>query len=256
MLTPLDLGLVGSTVALGLAGGPHCAVMCGAAQVGVARSCAGPSRAGLLALHAGRAVAYAGAGALLAAGVAWLGGAREASSALAFLWRMANVAAIGFGLWLLWRGEQPAWLAVTRAGAPRLAPVGVAFAGAGAGPSIPIVAAPAARVGPAGRWRAGVAGLGWALLPCGLLQSALVTSALASGPAGGALAMTGFAAASALSMGVAQVAWSRIAASRGGRGPWVDPRLAVRLAGALLVAAAGYALAHDIGRAMGAAWCT
>ena len=120
MITPLDLGLAGSGIALGLAGGPHCAAMCGAAQAGVARACAGPAGEGLLALHAGRVLAYALAGALLAAGVAWLGGAREASSALAFVWRMANVAAIGFGVWLVWRGEQPAWLGIARGPVARL----------------------------------------------------------------------------------------------------------------------------------------
>ncbi len=246
-MTGLDLSLVGTALLLGLAGGPHCAAMCGAAQLGAARACAAPGRDGLLALHAGRLVAYALAGGLLAAGIGWLGGTREASAALASLWRLANAAVIGVGLWLVWTGEQPAWLSFARVlpgGGARLAMAG--------GPATITLHRTSS---PGRRWRAGLVGAAWALLPCGLLQSALVTSALASGAAAGAAVMASFALASALSMALAQAAWTRLLSARPGLAALVNPRLAVRLAGALLVLAAGYALAHDIGRAMGAAWC-
>ena len=55
----MDSALVVSALLMGLAGGPHCAAMCGAAQAGVAGS-GGRSRAasGLLAQQAGRLLGY------------------------------------------------------------------------------------------------------------------------------------------------------------------------------------------------------
>ena len=62
----MDAALVTSAALMGLAGGPHCAAMCGAAcklaaRAGSDGSARGDARA-LLALHAGRAVGYAALG--------------------------------------------------------------------------------------------------------------------------------------------------------------------------------------------------
>ncbi|MDP3083499.1 MAG: sulfite exporter TauE/SafE family protein, partial [Rubrivivax sp.] len=85
--------------------------------------------------------------------------------------------------------------------------------------------------------RAGVAGSFWAAWPCGLLHSALVVAALAPSAAGGAAVMSGFALASAPGLAAAPWLWRRL----GQAGDKVQ-RLATRLAGGLLVAAALWAL--------------
>jgi sulfite exporter TauE/SafE len=94
------------------------------------------------------------------------------------VWTLLHAAAFVLGLWMLWQGRQPVWLESLGRGSARAA-------------------------GPAAGWqrvhgpvKAGAAGLAWAAWPCGLLQSALVLAALANGPAGGALVMTGFAPSS------------------------------------------------------------
>ena len=60
----------------------------------------------------------------------------------------------------------------------------------------------------AGPARAGLAGVCWAVVPCGLLQSALLVAALASGALPGAAVMAAFALASTLGLWLAQGLWS------------------------------------------------
>ena len=234
----LDLALASSALLMGLASGPHCAAMCGAAQGGIARACARNVSTTLATavLQAGRITGYAAAGALLAGGLSWLALAREAEPVLAALWRLAHGAGLGFGLWLLVKGTQPAWLA------------GAATVPAGPGGeqrvhwTLP-------RRGPAS---ACAAGLLWVAMPCGLLQSALLGSALASGPAQGAVVMAVFAAGSAASLYGATTVWRRlIALPTPGR--WQS--LPVRAAGLLLAGSAAWALVMDVGRRAGLAWC-
>ena len=57
----LDAALIGSAALMGLAGAPHCAAMCGAAQT----SLAGGARRPMLLLQLGRLASYAAAGALV-----------------------------------------------------------------------------------------------------------------------------------------------------------------------------------------------
>lgn len=207
-----DVALLAGAALMGAAGAPHCAAMCGATSRAAIGRC-GPATP----FHAGRLLGYAAAGALVASSVGWLGQWSAATPALRPLWAMAQAAALALGVWLLWTGRQPAWLGGTRA--PVLAP---ALAADGWRP----VMAPL---------RSGAAGVAWVAWPCGLLQSALVTSSLASSAATGALAMALFAAGSSFGLwgvhrwvGRADVAW------------------AVRLGGGLLALAAGWALAHGV----------
>lgn len=265
----IDAALAVSALLMGAAGGPHCAAMCGAAQAGVVGACGqGSARPAALALQLGRVVGYAAAGALVAGGIALLGAAREAAAVVGPLWRLLHVAAIAFGGWLLWTGRQPAWWSDTRP-APDLAggvPMRIVRGGltttdghgAGEGHAAREGGAAGAR---SARMRrdvraaglAGAAGAAWVAVPCGLLQAALVTAALASGPAAGAVVMASFALASAVSLQIAPILWRRLVAARGDDARAVAPF--VRLAGALLVAASAYALARDIGKSLGAAWC-
>ncbi|MFN7197705.1 MAG: sulfite exporter TauE/SafE family protein, partial [Hylemonella sp.] len=106
-----------------------------------------------------------------------------------------------------------------------------------------------ARVLAAGRGRAAplLVGMLWALLPCGLLYSALMVAALTSHALQGAAVMALFAAGTAVSMTLGPWLWLRLRGS--GRGDW-----GMRIAGAALAASSAWALwmglAHDA-----APWC-
>jgi sulfite exporter TauE/SafE len=231
-----DAALFASVVAMGLAGGPHCAVMCGAAHAAIAKA-ASPDRPAwaVLAFQAGRVGSYALAGALAGAGLAALAALHEVAPLLRPLWVMAHVAAIAFAGWLVWSGEMPRF-AFARPAAARL-PQGLQ------------------RVHLHGRshaWSAGLAGTCWAAVPCGLLQAALVVAALASTPARSAAAMAAFAVASALSLVAAPWLWLRLA---GPPGRDLGATL-VRIAGLLLLVAAGYAVWHDLQASVAAPYCT
>lgn len=230
----MDAALAVSALLMGLAGGPHCAAMCGAAFGGIAgrHGAAGATRA-MWALQLGRLAGYAAAGALVAASVSGLTALGVIAPVLRPLWAMLHVAAIALGACLLWQGRAPAWLAGagTRAAAA-LQTQPLRF--------VARVPAPA---------RGAAIGACWAAMPCGLLQSALIVAALASGPLQGAVVMAGFAASSALGLMLAPLLWRRVRRAGGGS---LAPTLPVRLAGALLIAASGFALTHGLGDAIAA----
>ena len=234
----MDTALVVSASLMGLAGGPHCAAMCGAACSVVAGPAggAGPrghgaASASLLALHAGRVVGYATMGALAAASVAAIGTFADAAPMVRPLWAIVHVAAVALGVWLAWFGRAPAWLSSAR---PRVAALAQ---------TRPIrVYRSLPRPG-----RAGLAGLAWVIVPCGLLQSALLVSALAASPASGAAVMAAFALASTLGLVLAQRLWSGLRHSGAGERLAAWP---VRAAGALLAGSSLFALWHGLGAAL------
>ncbi|WP_418320948.1 sulfite exporter TauE/SafE family protein [Piscinibacter sakaiensis] len=265
--TAINLGLSSSALLMGLVGGPHCLAMCGAACSAVAGRCGGrrPRRA-LLAWQLGRAVAYSAAGAAVASSVGLLA---QWGSELAWLrpwWLMLHVAALALGLWMSWQGRAPAWLAAPltapaadvtpqRADGRSLAsavislPAGAALRGRGGSASLasalPEAASPA--------WRAGLVGLGWVALPCGLLHAALLTAALGSSALDGAMVMASFAVGSGLSLWVGPSLWlvlTRWLPSRGAErvaganAERFGPKQATRLAGGLLTIGAMWALWH------------
>lgn len=223
---------------MGLAGGPHCAAMCGAAHGAIAhQGGAAQAHRALVALQLGRLVSYALAGGLVALSVGWVRNFEAAAPLLRPLWTMLHVAAIALGLWLVWAGRAPAWLAqVSRQASP---------VAAGTQPLRFFARLPAAR-------RAGLLGLCWGAMPCGLLQSALVVAALASGPVQGAGVMAGFAVASSISLWLVPRLWLRFGARAGRVG---ESALPVRLAGVLLAGASLFALAHGLGSAIAQALC-
>ena len=226
----MDGALVATALLMGLAGGPHCAAMCGAACTAIAGR-GGALSTPMLALHAGRVVSYAAAGALLAGGVSGLGSFDTAAPLLRPLWGMVHVGAIALGGWLLWAGRAPRWLSLP---SPRVAAL------AGAQPIRVVRSLPA----PA---RAGLAGACWAAVPCGLLQSALLVAALGSGPASGAAVMAAFALASTLGLWLAQGVWLALRGAGDGRR---YAALSVRAAGALLLGSSAFALWHGLGKAL------
>ena len=170
-----------SALLMGLVGGPHCVAMCGAACAGIARG-AGDGRAGTLALwrfQFSRLLGYSLLGALAGGtveGLAWMG---THTAVLRPLWILLHVAALLLGLILLFRGRQPSFVdgwgqAVWRSIRPALSRLG---------PHAPVVL-----------------GLGWALMPCGLLYSALLVASLSASALSGALLMAAFAIGTMVSL--------------------------------------------------------
>jgi sulfite exporter TauE/SafE len=231
----MDAALAASAFLMGLAGTPHCAAMCGAACGALAPARPGdPGTRRRLALHAARILSYSLAGALVAASVAGIAVVAHARM-LQPVWTLFHVAAIAFGLWLLWSARTPAWFGAAPARLER-------FTG-----SSPVRFV--RRLPPSGR--AGLAGLAWVALPCGLLQSALVVAALASSALSGALVMAAFATASAIGLWLGPAAWHFL--RRGGRNTGAGAgSVAIRLAGLLLAGSSLFAVWHGLGAAIDA----
>ena len=218
--------LAATAVLMGLAGGPHCIAMCGAACAGIGQ--AGAPR-GTLAIgwfQVGRLTGYTLLGALAAASMQGLGWLTVQSAALRPLWTMVHVAAVLLGAMLLIWARQPAWL---ERGARRV---------------WARVRTVTQRFGLAAPLGVGVA---WALLPCGLLYSAAMVAALAGSVTGGAAVMALFALGSGLTLWLGP--WLLLRLGRSGRGAW-----GMRLAGLALLLTSAWGLwmglMHDQ-----APWC-
>jgi hypothetical protein len=217
----LDLSLVLSGLLMGAAGAPHCWAMCGATSAAVTRRCGRSS----LAFHAARIAGYTAAGIVAASSAGLLAEMGRATPALRPLWTLLQVAAFALGTWLLATGRQPAWMsAQPRVLSPQLARDGWQR-----------------MAGPA---RAAALGAVWVAWPCGLLQSALVVAALASTPWAGGLVMAGFAVASATGLLAMPRLWSRVGGHA--RADGVAAAWAVRVSGACLLLASGWALGHGL----------
>jgi sulfite exporter TauE/SafE len=257
---------------MGLAGGPHCVAMCGVACAGLARAARGGVRtvqepihfqAGasgaspvevssatsasdlpfVLFFQLGRVLGYAALGGLAAASMQGLGWLTVHSAALRPLWSLLHIAAIALGLVLLWRAAQPVWL---EQGAQALwrrvqrfmhrrSSSDDGLGGRGARASLLLI------------------GSLWALLPCGLLYSALLIATLTGQAWQGAAVMALFALGTAVSMTLGPWLWLRLGQGAAQRNP-VWQNLGVRLAGLALVLSSAWALwmglAHDT-----APWC-
>lgn len=261
---------------MGLGGVPHCAAMCGAA-------CAAflPRGVPLVSLL-GRCLGYAVLGAVAAAS---FGAAAQWGRHFSFLqplWMLAQALVLVLGLLLLVTGGMPRWLdgvgqQVYRALRERLSRNAL-FAEGG---SLRLV------------WPL-VAGMAWALLPCGLLYAAVMVAALAPDPMGGALVMLSFAlpgafgvwaapavlrwianwrrqvpaesdATASVQGALAPVIWLRSGGARGvvdapsanvpsSSSSLIDPRWAVRLSGVMLVGMSAWALYHQV-MDQWKAWC-
>jgi len=141
------------------------------------------------------------------------------------------LALLALGLWWLVTGRQLPWM--NRSGA-----------------------VPVRIVGQRGRpLRSGLAGLAWIAWPCAALQGALLLSALASSPQGGAFVMGAFAIGSMPALAVGPWAWGRWRATRGGAAASTGMGAAgLRVAGLGLVIGSGWALTHGLWERV-AAWC-
>ncbi|MFN7710834.1 MAG: sulfite exporter TauE/SafE family protein [Curvibacter sp.] len=222
----MQTSLALTALLMGLAGGPHCVAMCGAACAGLGQAAGARRDQALWAFQFGRVLGYAVLGGLAAASIQGLGWLTVQSAALRPVWTLFHVAAPLLGLLLLWRAQQPVWL---EAGARQLWDAARTLA-AGHGRGAPVVM-----------------GMLWALLPCGLLYSALLVAAMTSRVLEGAAVMALFATGTAVSMMAGPWLWLRLRGN--GSGNW-----GVRLAGLALAGSSAWALwmglAHDA-----APWC-
>ena len=229
----MQAALASAALLMGLAGGPHCVAMCGAASAAVIRIVpvgygGSPALAAPAAFHLGRIASYATAGAIAAASVDTLAQASTQVAALRPLWVLLHVFVFAWGAMLAATGRQPLW--AQRAGRrleSRLRPLA-------GGTSLGVLAT----------------GLLWVALPCGLLYSALMLASLGNGPLQGAGLMALFAMGSSLSLLLGPWLWRQLRWSGGGaRQAW-----GARLAGALLAAVALQALWSDLSHQI-EAWC-
>jgi sulfite exporter TauE/SafE len=157
---------------------------------------------------------YSMLGALAGASMQGFGWLTVQSAALRPVWSFFHVAMVVLGLVLLFSAQQPVWL--ERAGRSLWALARRLAAGWGRGAPL-------------------VVGTLWALLPCGLLYSALLVATLSGQALHGAAVMALFAAGSSVSMMAGPWLWLRL--SRQGNGQW-----GVRLAGLALAASSAWAL--------------
>ncbi len=216
---------------MGLAGGPHCLAMCAAPCALVANQgkLAQGQRLnwGWLGFHAGRLLGYSLLGAVAAVAVGQLAWLADRTAWLRPLWTGMHLAILFWGGLMVFHGQQPQWL--ERAGRAVWAKVQ------------PLVQRPGGTV---------FAGVAWALLPCGLLYSAVLVAALGANAASGALAMLAFGVGSGVWLWIAPVAW-RVLQGRVGR--W-RAAWGTRAAGLMLVGVALWALWLDAVHGP-ALWC-
>ena len=199
---------------MGLVGGPHCVAMCGAACAGISRAAGERSTQALFTFQLSRMVGYALFGAFAAGSVQGLALLGTNTGAIRPVWTMFHAAVLLLGLALLLRGRQPAWIdnvgqTVWRKARPALARMG---------PRAPLVL-----------------GVAWALMPCGLLYSALLVASLTANAFEGAAVMALFSLGTSLSLTLAP--WLLLKLRGGASGAW-----AIRLAGLALAATSGWAL--------------
>lgn len=216
---------------MGLAGGPHCIAMCGAACGAMQSSSQTTSQFRSIPLrviktipwsfYLGRMLGYGILGALAAEtlrGLAWLS---NQSHVFQPLWTFSHTLIFAWGVLLLVTGQQPQW-AIKHAQQvwvwikQRTQHERFGFLGTG---------------------------MVWALLPCGLLYSAVMLASLQSQWLQGALVMMAFAAGSATVLAIAPLLWR----SGQNRLPnWIRESTGMRLSGIFLISLSLIALWMDI----------
>jgi uncharacterized protein len=212
METPLAL----TTLFMGLAGGPHCIAMCGAACGGMQTNNMGLQT---VKFHSGRVIGYAILGAIAAASVNTLAWFSDQTAALHPLWTFFHVLVFAWGLMLLIFARQPAW--ADRLGRQIWGHVRQFSQLSGGG---------------------FLTGLLWALMPCGLLYSALLVASLNANLVQGAFSMATFALGTSVSLMSGPWFWFKL---KNGF-TWVGDSNSMRLAGFFLTAVAAWAIWMDV----------
>lgn len=178
--------------------------------------------------HLGRLAGYGAAGALAAFAMDRLAWLSQNSAALRPVWTMFHVLILAWGLLMMLQAQQPAWLeAAGRSVWGRVRQLVLR---------------------PGGLF---MTGLAWALLPCGLLYTALLTAALSGSVARGALCMVLFGIGSGVWLIAGPLVWSRLRSGLNkAASSW-----ATRLAGLVLFTMGAWALWMDVVHGQPAPWC-
>lgn len=236
----MQTSLAVTALLMGLAGGPHCVAMCGAACAGMGRADAGRNSRSMWTFQLGRLLGYSALGGFAAASMQGLSWLSVHSAALRPVWTLFHVAAALLGLMLVWQARQPVWLEASarkvwgrvRVLSGKLISAGDSVSGAGQG------------------FGGGALLLGmlWALLPCGLLYSAVLVAAMSSNAFEGGVVMALFAIGSGASLMAGPWLWLRL------RTRW-KADWAIRLAGLALFASSALALWMGLVHKL-APWCS
>jgi len=202
---------------MGIAGGPHCIAMCGGMCAYIQQN--QTNQRHYLTFHLGRILGYAVLGAIAAFSVkslAWFSGQ---TAALHPLWTFFHTLVFAWGLLLLLFARQPVWVDVF-------------------GKSVWL------KLRNATNHHRGVlvTGMLWALMPCGLLYSALLVASLQANAINGALSMASFAIGSSLFLITGPILWAKL---RNGN-VWINDQISMRLAGLLLCVVSGIAIWMDV----------
>ncbi len=222
----MQTSLAVTALFMGLAGGPHCIAMCGAACAGIGKAAGQRGTLAIGTFQVGRMAGYSALGAAAAASMQGLGWLTTQTAVMRPVWTLFHVAVMVLGLMLALLARQPVWLDATARSVWSRVRVFNAAWGRGAPLAI---------------------GAAWAFMPCGLLYSALLVAALSGGPLEGALSMALFALGSSVSLVIGP--WLLLRLRGGGSGEW-----GIRLAGLALAATSGWALWMGLAR-NGAPWC-
>lgn len=219
--------MVVTALMMGLVGGPHCVVMCGAACAGISKAAGDRGARALWIFQLHRALGYGLMGAAAAGTVQGLAWFASNTSVIRPVWTMVHVAAVLLGVTLVVLARQPAWMDGLAQRAWRRAKPVMASLGSKA----PMLL-----------------GTLWALMPCGLLYSALMVASLSASALSGAVIMVAFALGTTVSLVVGPWLLLRLNSSAGSGG------LAIRVAGLALVATSGWALWSGLTNPTGL-WC-
>jgi sulfite exporter TauE/SafE len=222
----MQTSLAATALLMGLVGGPHCVVMCGAACAGIGQAAGRHRNSAMWTFQFGRIIGYSALGAVAAVSVQGMGWLSIQTVALRPVWTLFHVAALALGLLLVWNAQQPVWLET----AGRRLWSGARALAAGWGRGAPLVI-----------------GVFWTFLPCGLLYSALLVAAMTGHVLEGAVVMALFALGTSVSMMAGPWLWLRL------KGP-TSGQWGIRLAGLALAASSFWVLwmglAHNA-----APWC-
>ena len=189
--------------------------MCGAACAGMGRTAQGQSTRALWAFQLGRLLGYSAMGALAALTIQGLGWFSVHAAVLRPVWSLFHIAAAMMGLMLLVQARQPVWL--ENSARKVWATVRRVTGNKGNSQGSPTLAS------------FSLVGVLWALLPCGLLYSALLVAAMTSSAIDGAGVMALFALGSGISLMAGPWLWLRLRGQDSGQ--W-----AIRIAGFALFA--------------------
>jgi len=222
----MTLSFALATFLMGVAGGPHCIAMCGGACAYIQQNQTQQHQ--YLLFQLGRILGYATMGALAASSVKGLAWMSDQTAILHPLWTFFHVLVFGWGLMLVLFAKQPLWAdELGRRVWERLRHITIKSHGTL------------------------LTGILWALIPCGLLYSALLIASLQASPLNGAISMAAFAVGSGLSLVVGSKLWYRLKSGI----KWLGDATSMRIAGLMLTVVSVIAIWMDLTHQV-KFWCT